>query len=759
MNDLSNWIISPPDTWDIADSYAGIIDTFCVNQSCTMTLIDDIDMSQHQDMSLSLRHIEVTYYNNIDFPPPDPGSLSVSLTSDGITWDHFHTFSSDISWAEWEKLIPDKYMTENFNIRFIFDDANSGSAYGTVVFLADVTITDDTTSSNSGGSNSGGGNSGGGNSAGTDTTAPTITINSPTNNEIITSDSVTVSISATDLSGIKNITIIPPTGNQVVSTKPTFSYTFIGLSSGSQTFTINVWDNSDNLATDSITVIIDPPPGADTTPPTVSIYRPNDGDIFTTDSVEFRAHIFEGDSSGIRNIQVTINNVAVTDTIDERINGDNANPRTTLTGLSRGSNTIMIYVENGDGYANSDSVTITIDTPAPEKIDSFFNSFETDISDWILGGDDGEYWHVKSPVVMVPNSTSTNNVVGSDDCDSICSMKMVDYVDLTEMSSPKLSFYRFVSTWQGTIPSEGIIAYVSENNGNTWSVLESFTDGDSKADELWHKQEYDLSPYSTSTQFKLRFDAISSSPSERMELDDIRIYDADDIYGISSLDITSSGSNPTHAKTGDTLMISMQVNEPILDANTTVLNRTTVSIINDAMLTTSLIVYENDTNGNSTFSITTSGASASLTVSELNLTGINVFIDTAKPVITLNGNANITIERYDTYTDAGATITDEDPKYNGTVSSNASSINTDTVGSYFIEYHAPADLAGNIPDNVTRMITIQDTKHPTITALNITTNNPSGTHVAANQKLTITLETNEILTGTNATILNQAITM
>ena len=29
MNDLSNWIISPPDTWDIADSYAGIIGTFC----------------------------------------------------------------------------------------------------------------------------------------------------------------------------------------------------------------------------------------------------------------------------------------------------------------------------------------------------------------------------------------------------------------------------------------------------------------------------------------------------------------------------------------------------------------------------------------------------------------------------------------------------------------------------------------------------------------------------------------------------------
>ena len=88
-----------------------------------------------------------------------------------------------------------------------------------------------------------------------------------------------------------------------------------------------------------------------------------------------------------------------------------------------------------------------------------------------------------------------------------------------------------------------------------------------------------------------------------------------------------------------------------------------------------------------------------------------------------------------------------------------SSININTVGSYLIEYHAPSDLAGNVPNNVTKMVTIQDTKHPTITILNITTNNPSGTHAAANQKLTITLETNEILTGTNATILNQAITM
>ena len=159
------------------------------------------------------------------------------------------------------------------------------------------------------------------------------------------------------------------------------------------------------------------------------------------------------------------------------------------------------------------------------------------------------------------------------------------------------------------------------------------------------------------------------------------------------------------------------------------------------MLTTSLIVYENDTNGNSTFSITTSGASASLTVSELNLTGINVFIDTAKPVITLNGNANTTIERYDTYTDAGATITDEDPKYNGTVSSNASSINTDTIGSYFIEYHAPADLAGNVPASIVRTVNIVDTTPPLPTMLILQTTNTDSTRAKQGDTITFFLKT------------------
>ena len=130
---------------------------------------------------------------------------------------------------------------------------------------------------------------------------------------------------------------------------------------------INAWDNALNLATDSVTVTIEPPPASDTTPPTIDIRRPNDGDIFTTDSVEFRGHIFEGDESGIFNIRITLDNAPLSDPIDYRIKGYNANPRSVLTDIPRGNHTITFYAENGDGYANSDSVYIIIDIFQSQK--------------------------------------------------------------------------------------------------------------------------------------------------------------------------------------------------------------------------------------------------------------------------------------------------------------------------------------------------------------------------------------------------------
>ncbi len=91
-------------------------------------------------------------------------------------------------------------------------------------------------------------------------------------------------------------------------------------------------------------------------------------------------------------------------------------------------------------------------------------------------------------------------------------------------------------------------------------------------------------------------------------------------------------------------------------------------------------------------------------------------IDMEKPVITLNaGDESIPFGGI--YSDAGASVTDNDPNYNGTVFLNAViPVNTYNPGDYLIEYNAPADAAGNIPDQKTRIVTIlPDIEKPVIT--------------------------------------------
>ena len=81
-------------------------------------------------------------------------------------------------------------------------------------------------------------------------------------------------------------------------------------------------------------------------------------------------------------------------------------------------------------------------------------------------------------------------------------------------------------------------------------------------------------------------------------------------------------------------------------------------------------------------------------------------VDTTAPIITLNGTTPVTVKLgVDTYTELGATVTDNDSNYNGTVSS-AGTVDTATAGNYIITYSAPADAAGNTPSNVTRGVAV-----------------------------------------------------
>ena len=224
---------------------------------------------------------------------------------------------------------------------------------------------------------------------------------------------------------------------------------------------------------------------------------------------------------------------------------------------------------------------------------------------------------------------------------------------------------------------------------------------------------------------------------------------------VGILNITSDNANNTRATINDTLTITLEADEPLAGANITVLNETFSMNITNNTAKASITVYENHTNGYTTFNITARDAqNNTLYVTDANLTSGYIFVDTIKPNLTINGNETIIVELYSEYVENGANVTDEDPAYNYTITSNTSAVNSRIPGTYLIEYMAQPDPAGNVPETATRTVSVTDTKMPYLEMLNITSDNANNTRATINDTLTITLETNETLAGANITALN-----
>ncbi len=87
--------------------------------------------------------------------------------------------------------------------------------------------------------------------------------------------------------------------------------------------------------------------------------------------------------------------------------------------------------------------------------------------------------------------------------------------------------------------------------------------------------------------------------------------------------------------------------------------------------------------------------------------------DTIKPIITPTGSDATLEVGVDTYTELGATVTDNDPAYSESVTVGGDTVNTSVPGVYVVEYTAPADASGNTPDMASITITVSDTIAPT----------------------------------------------
>ena len=91
---------------------------------------------------------------------------------------------------------------------------------------------------------------------------------------------------------------------------------------------------------------------------------------------------------------------------------------------------------------------------------------------------------------------------------------------------------------------------------------------------------------------------------------------------------------------------------------------------------------------------------------------VNV-VDTTKPVITLTGDATITLEYKDVYTEQGATWTDNYDGSGGAVVDGAT-VDTNILGTYIVTYDY-TDANSNVAVQVSRTVNVIDTQIPVIT--------------------------------------------
>ena len=119
---------------------------------------------------------------------------------------------------------------------------------------------------------------------------------------------------------------------------------------------------------------------------------------------------------------------------------------------------------------------------------------------------------------------------------------------------------------------------------------------------------------------------------------------------------------------------------------------------------------------------------------ESTVTTVFALLDNLAPVITVSGADPVTVAQGSTYTDSGATATDNIDSSVAVTS--GGSVNTAVLGDYTVTYNA-TDIAGNPAITATRLVYVTDQTAPTISA--VTSTNEDGAYKAGE---TIHLEIN-----------------
>ena len=198
------------------------------------------------------------------------------------------------------------------------------------------------------------------------------------------------------------------------------------------------------------------------------------------------------------------------------------------------SNSVEADIVDATGVAE------ILDDDAPQDVVVFEDSFEvgTNDNDWNgkWGEDAQNDWRRRTQRASDGNYSAEVDGSASD-----AALTLADALDLSGFASAALTFSWYIES--GFDSGEYVALDVSTDDGATWQQSVLQLDGNQDAENTWHHETVDLSPYLSTTTL-IRFRAKVSSSSEDAFVDDVRIIGSGSASSVASLWFNGEEDSP-----------------------------------------------------------------------------------------------------------------------------------------------------------------------------------------------------------------------
>lgn len=460
-------------------------------------------------------------------------------------------------------------------------------------------------------------------------------------------------------------------------------------------------------------------------------YNANVGpcDSFTYGEVEDYTIIIEGSGPDTTPPVITLNSVSTIDltlgdtytelgaSATDNVDGD-ISENVVIGGDTIDTNTLGTYiltynVSDAAGNAAAE-VTRTVNVNEPSNGCSagiatypYNQGFEGTTGGWTQDSGDDLDWTVRSGTTPSNNTGPSSAIQGSNYIYVEASGNGTGYpnkrasitspcFDLNGIASASFNFqyHMFGATDMGTIDLE-----ISNDEGVSWTSIWSQSGNQGNQ---WNSQSVSLDAY-VGGGIQLRFNRfVGGTWQADIAIDDVAIT-------TSGPDVTP----PVITLNGPSIL-DLNVGDSYTEQGATATDNV------DGDLTNSIVIAGDvvNTSVTGTYLVTYNVSDAVGNIATELIRTVNVNSDSTAPIITLNGSATIDLNLGSTYTELGATATDNlDGDITANIVIGGDVFDENTAGTYLVTYNV-SDSAGNAATELIRTVNvIQDTTSPVITLI------------------------------------------